>query len=123
MALGMKELVANARAQVQVVTPQQAHESGELILDVREPPELDTSGRVAGALNIPRGVLEAHADPETTMADERLTRLRGAGRIHILCGSGGRAAFAAHTLKRMGYNATVIDGGIAAWKGAGLPVE
>lgn len=123
MALGMKELVAEARAQVQAVAPRQAHDSGELILDVREPPELETSGRVAGALNVPRGVLEARADPETTMADERLTRLRGSGRLHVLCGSGGRAAFAAHTLRRMGYDATVIEGGIAGWKQAGLPVE
>jgi rhodanese-related sulfurtransferase len=43
--------------------------------------------------------------------------------VHVLCGSGGRAALAAHTLKRMGYEATVIEGGIAGWKESGLPVE
>jgi len=122
MMLGMKELVAEARSHVPAVTPQQARDSGDLILDVREPTELESNGRIEGALNIPRGVLEAHADPETSMADQRLTRLRGLGRVHILCGSGGRAAFAAHTLVRMGYNTTIIDGGIAAWKQAGLPV-
>jgi hypothetical protein len=79
MALGMKELVAEARAQVQAVTPQQAHDSGELVLDVREPPELQTNGRVAGALNVPRGVLESQADPSTSMANERLTRHRAPG--------------------------------------------
>lgn len=123
MALGMKELVAEARAQVQAVTPQQARDSGELILDVREPSELESSGRVAGAVNIPRGVLESRADPGTQTAEERLTRLRGAGRVHVLCGSGARAALAAHTLSRMGYDATVIEGGLAGWKEAGLPVE
>lgn len=122
MVLGMKELVAEARSQVPIVSPQQAHRSGDLILDVREPGELESDGRVESGLNIPRGVLEARADPETSMADERLTRLRGHGRVHILCGSGARAAFAAHTLARMGYDATIIDGGIAAWKQAGLPV-
>ena len=123
MALGMKQLVAEARALVKAVTPQQAQESGELILDVREPPELETSGRIAGALNIPRGVLETRADPETATAEERLTRLRGVGRVHVLCGSGARAALAAHTLSRMGYGATLIEGGMTGWKQAGLPVE
>ena len=30
---------------------------------------------------------------------------------------------AAHTLSRMGYEAAVIEGGMGAWKKAGLPVE
>lgn len=118
----MKELIAEARSQVPTVTPQQACGSGDLILDVREPGELESDGRIESALNIPRGVLEPRADPETSMADDRLTGLRGLGRIHILCGSGARAAFAAHTLARMSYDATVINGGIVAWKQAGLPV-
>ncbi len=121
MALGMKQLVAEARAQVQAVAPQQARNSGELILDVREPLELESSGRVAGAVNIPRGVLESRADPDTQTAEERLTHLRGAGRIHVLCGSGARAALAAHTLSRMGYEATVIEGGMTGWETGGHP--
>ena len=123
MPMELKDLVAEARANVPAVTPQQAKEAADLILDVREPSELETPGRVVGALNLPRGILETRADPESSMAEPRLTVLRGAGSVHVLCGSGGRAAMAAHTLSRMGYDAAVIEGGIAGWKQAGLPVE
>ena len=39
-----------------------------------------------------------------SVAEARLTALRGAGSVHVLCGSGGRAAMAAHPLSRMGYD-------------------
>jgi rhodanese-related sulfurtransferase len=123
MPMGMKDLVAEARAHVSAVAPQQAKDDADVILDVREPAELDSTGRIAGALNIPRGILESRADPESSAADQRLTRLRGSGRVHVLCASGARAALAAHTLSRMGYEASVIEGGMSGWKQAGLPVE
>lgn len=123
MPIGMKELVAEARAHVSAVTPQQAKDEADVILDVREPAELESTGQIAGALNIPRGILESRADPESSVADPRLTRLRGSGRVHVLCASGARATLAAHTLLRMGYEAAVIEGGMSGWKQAGLPVE
>lgn len=123
MPMSLKDLVAEARSHVAVVSPQEAHDSADLVLDVREPTELEANGRVAGALNIPRGVLEMRADPDSQAAESRLTELRGSGRVQVLCGSGGRAAMAAHTLSRMGYDAAVIEGGMTAWKSAGLPVE
>ena len=123
MPMSLKDLVTEARSHVPVVSPLEAQRSADLILDVREPAELETSGRIAGALNIPRGILEMRADPDSQTAERRLTELRGSGRVQVLCGSGGRAAMAAHTLSRMGYDAAVIEGGITAWKSAGLPVE
>ena len=123
MPMGVKELVAEARKHVSSVSPAEAKEKADLILDVREPPELEANGRIAGALNVPRGVLETRADPESSVAEARLTALRGSGSVHVLCGSGGRAAMAAHTLSRMGYDAAVIEGGIAGLREAGLPVE
>jgi len=45
-------------------------------------------------------------------------------RIILHCASGGRSALAAKTLKEMGYeNVAHLDGGIKAWKEAGMPVE
>ena len=45
-------------------------------------------------------------------------------RIILHCASGGRSALAAATLKQMGYeNVAHLDGGIKAWKEAGLPVK
>ena len=123
MPMGLKDLVAEARTQIPAVSPQQSKDQADLILDVREPVELEDTGRISGALNIPRGVLETRADPDSPTAERRLTALRGAGRVHVLCASGGRAAMAAHTLSRMGYDAAVIEGGMSGWKKAGLPVE
>ena len=124
MAMGMKDLVAEARRAVEAVPPEEARaREGALVLDVREPGELEAKGRVPGALHVPRGLLEASADPDSPMAEARLTEARGRP-VLTLCASGARAALAAATLKRMGYDgAAVIEGGIEAWRKAGLPVE
>uniref|UniRef100_UPI003AE2F95C rhodanese-like domain-containing protein n=1 Tax=Paracoccus sp. T5 TaxID=3402161 RepID=UPI003AE2F95C len=126
MTMTMKELVEDARRRVTAISPADAAgaaEKGDLVLDVREPAELDSDGRVPGALHVPRGILETRADATAATAVPELTGLCGQGRVHVLCASGGRAALAADTLRSMGYDATLIEGGLAAWKANGLPVE
>ena len=123
MAMSMKELVAEARGRVETVSPADAHGAGGLILDVREPEEFSGKGRAPGSLNVPRGLLEMRADPESGASDERLTALRGGGTLHVMCAAGGRATMAADTLRRMGYDAKVIEGGMGGWEKAGLPIE
>lgn len=49
MPMGLKELMAEAREHVPSVSPADAREKADLILDVREPSELKATGRVAGA--------------------------------------------------------------------------
>lgn len=122
----LKNLVADARSRVGAFSPREAEEAvrnGDLILDVREPAELEKDGRIAGALHIPRGIPETRADATAQTAESRLTELRGSGRVHVLCASGGRAALAADTLQRMGYDAGLVEGGLGGWKSAGHPVE
>ncbi|MHA6345901.1 rhodanese-like domain-containing protein [Roseivivax sp. CAU 1761] len=126
MPMTMKDLVAEAKANITSISPeeaQKAQEAGDLILDVREPAELDSDGRIDGALHVPRGVMEAKADPESGATETRLAETREKGKVHVLCASGARAAVAAHTLTRMGYRASVIEGGLKGWKEAGLPVS
>ena len=126
MMLTMKDLVADARTRIAAVSPQEAEQAvrqGDLILDVREPAELEADGRIAGALHIPRGILETRADETLETAEARLTGARGRGRVHVLCASGGRAALAADRLRQMGYHADLIEGGVGGWKSAGLSVE
>jgi len=42
----------------------------------------------------------------------------------LTCADGVQSTLAAATLRRMGYAAArVLDGGVAAWRAAGLPVE
>lgn len=123
MAMGVKDLVREAREKIGAVEPAAARDAGSLVLDVREANELDEKGRVPDALHVPRGLLEANADPESPMANERLTAERDGGTVDVLCASGARAAMAAATLDRMGYRARVIEGGLEGWRKAGLPVE
>ena len=126
MTLTMKDLVAEARSRVAAISPKLAEEAardGDLILDVREPAELEKDGRIAGALHVPRGILETRADATAETAEARLTELRDSRRVHVLCASGGRAALAADTLRRMGYDADLVEGGLGGWRSAGLPVE
>ncbi len=123
MSKTLKDFVSEARGRISGIAPQDARDAAQandVILDVREPEELAASGRINGALHVPRGMLESKADPD---GDPRLRAMQGKGRIHVLCASGGRAAMAADTLTMMGYEATVIEGGMKGWKQADLPVE
>ncbi|TGD61843.1 sulfurtransferase [Tabrizicola sp. WMC-M-20] len=126
MTKTMKQLVEDARSRVEAISPVDAAEAaaiGNLILDVREPAELEQNGRLADALHVPRGVLESRADLSTETTMTPLTAMRDGGRVLVLCASGGRAALAADTLRVMGYEALVIEGGMTDWKANGLPVE
>lgn len=127
MTKSMKDLVADAKTRVDSIRPedaQAAKKSGDIILDIREPSELDSDGAVDGAILIPRGLLEAQADPDTGKGHDALVAMRHSeGCVHVLCASGARATLAADTLRTMGYNAKVIEGGLAGWKVAGLPVK
>jgi rhodanese-related sulfurtransferase len=86
------------------------------ILDVREYEEY-AEGTIDGAVNVPRGMLEAFCDHSypsrrAEMQDRERPWL-------ILCATGGRAAMAADVMQQMGFSdVRVIEGGIAAWKEA-----
>jgi rhodanese-related sulfurtransferase len=127
MSKSMKDLVADARSRIDVISPQDAQaarEKGDVILDVREPGELTSDGAIDGAVHVPRGLLESQADPDTGKGNDTLTAKRMSEcRVHVLCASGARAALAADTLRRMGYAATIIEGGMSGWKEAELPVK
>ena len=127
MSKTLKDFIADARAHIGAVSPADAEaasaDGSALILDVREPEELQKVGSVAGALAIPRGMLEPRADDGPMSNDDLLDAKDEGQRVHVLCATGVRATLAAHTLKQMGYDAAVIEGGIKAWKDAGLPVE
>ena len=122
VAKSAAELVAEARAGVDVVSPEVASTEasrGALLLDVREAEECQ-HGHIDGSLQIPRGVLESFAEPGSPHHPEALDP---AGRVIVVCRSGSRAALAAQTLKVMGYaDVAVLDGGLTAWQEAGLPV-
>src|SRR5215475_11780492 len=69
MTTSVKQMMEVANAAVPRITPAQAQEmmskGNTLIVDVRDAPEVEKSGKVAGAVHVSRGMLEFRADPET----------------------------------------------------------
>jgi rhodanese-related sulfurtransferase len=94
-----------AEAEVAFIRPEEAKEllarTDVLFLDVREPNEVAASGNVSGAQSVPRGLIEFRADPNSALHDAQLNRAKT---VIVYCGSGGRAALAAKTLKEMGFS-------------------
>lgn len=86
------------------------------ILDVREYEEY-VAGTIPGAINVPRGMLEASCDRNFPSRRHELQ-----DRDHpwlVLCNTGGRASMAADVMQQMGFKKIkVIAGGMAAWKEA-----
>lgn len=91
-----------------------------VFLDVREPNEVASSGKIPGALTIPRGLVEFRADPASPMHDAAFDRAKT---IVAYCASGGRSALVLKTLKEMGYEDVRNLGGFKGWLDAGGSVE
>ena len=70
---------------------------------------------VSGANWVPRGWLEFQIDSLASSHDTP---------IAVTCSDGRQATLAGATLKDLGYRTvTVLEGGMAAWQHAALPVE
>lgn len=111
-----QDLVAEAKKEINEVAVADASQvihGAALLLDVREPAEYQ-QGHLAGAINIPRGLLEFKmgSAPEFEVRDQAIV---------LYCKTSGRSALAAASLKQMGYvNVTSIAGGYDAWAAAGM---
>jgi rhodanese-related sulfurtransferase len=96
MAATVQELLAAANAAVPKLGPEEVREMmarpDVVVIDVRDPPEVQQTGKLRGALNISRGMLEFRADPATTYHNPALQKDRT---IVLYCASGGRSALAA----------------------------
>jgi rhodanese-related sulfurtransferase len=91
-----------------------------LVVDVRDAPELEKSGKVAGALHVSRGMLEFRADPESPYYDKNFAKEKT---IILYCASGGRSALAGKLLKDMGYNEVYNLGAFKEWADAGGAID
>jgi rhodanese-related sulfurtransferase len=124
----LKEMIARARSAAREIPPaavKDGVDGGEidLVVDVREPREWQ-QGHVPGALNVPRGLLELKADPESPVADPALARREASVVLYCTKGPGARSLLAAETLSEMGFaNVAVLAGGLNGWREAGLPVD
>lgn len=121
---GFRTLLAEANARVETLTPEAALSrvaEGALLVDVRDPRELEREGRIPGAFHCPRGMLEFWIDPESPY----FKPVFGEDRPFIfLCAGGWRSALSAATAQDMGLKPVAhVGGGFKAWKEAGAPVK
>jgi rhodanese-related sulfurtransferase len=124
MATTLKQMMDAANAAVPRITPAQAREmiaqGNALVVDVREPPEVKKTGKVAGAINVSRSFLEFRADPDSPSHDKNFSEDKN---VIVYCGSGGRAALSGKLLKELGYERVYNLGGFKDWADSGGAVE
>lgn len=112
------DLVVAAKSQCREVSVEDAQalvQSADAVIDVREPDEY-AAGHLAGAVNLPRGLLEFKLSGTPALEPRNLN-------VVLYCKTGGRSALAANTMQSMGYLQVVsLAGGYDAWAEAGKPV-
>jgi rhodanese-related sulfurtransferase len=124
MPTTLKEMLAAANAEVPRVPPAEAkaliERGNALVVDVRDATELQSGGKIKGAVHVPRGMLEFRADPDSPYHNPALAKDRT---VLVYCASGGRSALSGKTLKDLGYPAVFNIGGFKELADAGLDTE
>jgi rhodanese-related sulfurtransferase len=123
MTKTIMELVAEAKAVVSAITPQEAAQlqaKGALIVDVRDVPELQASGKVKGAVHVSRGMLEFKADPKSPYHDPVFDPNKT---VILYCASGGRSALSGKALKEIGFKDVRNLGAFKDWAESGGAIE
>jgi len=121
------DLVDEARGAYHRVSARAAYQAvlhGRAVLvDIRPEAQRRAEGEVhpdLGPVVIERNVLEWRLDPRSPA---RLPWVHEGTRVVVLCQEGYASSLAAASLARLGLaDATDVDGGLAAWRAAGLPV-
>lgn len=120
-----KDLLAQANAAIETLTPEQALElhgdENVVFVDIRDVRELQREGKIPDALSATRGMLEFWIDPTSPYYKE----VFGSGKRFVFyCQSGWRSALATKTVQDMGLAPVChIEGGYRAWKDAGQLTE
>jgi rhodanese-related sulfurtransferase len=121
---GLKQMIDAANAVVPRIAPGDAQaliaKDGVLVVDVRDPHEVEASGKIAGAINVSRGMIEFRADADTPYHNPAFAKDRT---IILYCASGGRSALSGKALKEMGYERVHNLGAFKDWVASGGAVE
>ena len=125
MKISAKTLVETARSQIEEITAADAIKLAAspnvLLVDIRDPRELEREGAVPGAFHAPRGMLEFWIDPESPYFKPVFGEDR---KFVFFCAGGMRSVLATKIAQDMGLQPVAhIIGGFGAWKAAGGPVE
>jgi len=122
---GYKTLVEAACREIDEIPAPAAHalvgQPDVVLVDLRDPRELEREGRIPSAFHCPRGMLEFWIDPESPYHKPVFAEDK---KFVFFCGGGWRSALSAKTAQDMGLKPVAhIAGGFKAWKDSGGPVE
>ena len=124
MSRSIMEAVAEAKKMVPSISPEKLKnimdKDNVLIVDVRDAPELADTGKVKGALNVSRGMLEFRADDSTPFHYKAFSKDKT---VVLYCASGGRSALAGRALLELGYQNVLNLGAFQNWVNAGGAIE
>ena len=122
---GIKAMIDEANAEIETISASDAiklvGDDNIVIVDIRDPREIERDGRIPGAFSCTRGMLEFWIDPESPYHKP----VFASGKTFVFfCAGGLRSALATKTAQDMGLEPVMhIEGGFSAWRDAGLPVE
>jgi rhodanese-related sulfurtransferase len=122
---GYKALLAEAENAIENLEPHEvlvaSQDPSVILVDLRDPRELEREGEISGAFHCPRGMLEFWVDPESPYAKPVFQQDK---KFIFFCAGGWRSALAAKTSQEMGLQPVAsMRGGFSAWKKAGLPTK
>jgi len=122
---GYKTLLAEAESEVETLSVADvqglAGREDVVLVDLRDPRELEREGRMPGAFHCPRGMLEFWIDPESPYAKPVFQEDK---RFVFFCAGGWRSALAAKAAQDMGLKPVAhMAGGFGEWKKRGGAVD
>ena len=123
--MGLMDFVRAAKSCIREITPKELvdklnNKEDILLIDVREHGEFE-NGHIKSAHLVPRGIIEAAADPSYPKHLPELTAARDR-QIVVYCATSGRSAMACAVLQMMGFkNVLNLEGGYVRWVADGMP--
>lgn len=123
--MGLMDFIRAAKACINEISTEELEkmraERDALLVDVRESSEHE-QGHIRNALLVPRGIIEAAADPGYPKHVPELCAARNRP-VVLYCATGGRSAMTAAVLQMMGFTEVYsLAGGFSQWEQAGGPV-
>ena len=129
MAKTFMQMVQEAKAEVPGVSPLEAQRRlkenpDALLLEVRDPDNIPVDEKAPNVVNISLGTLPIRADLEVPEQRRDIRLADRSRQVITTCGLGNLAAMGARLLREMGFtNVSYMEGGMKAWKDAGLPTD
>jgi rhodanese-related sulfurtransferase len=122
---GIKAMIDEANALIETMDARAVMDAAArgdvVIVDIRDPREIERDGRIPGTFSCTRGMLEFWIDPESPYAKPVFQEDK---KFIFHCAGGMRSALAAKTAHEMGLAPVAhMAGGFAAWREAGGAVE